>query len=661
MAVWRFLLTLILPALVPVAAAAGVDFDWKPVEPADLALARSAIEPTADAEAIFWEVYVEDHDTAAGPRTILHHYVRVKVFNERGVAAQATVNIPYRSGTHVGGVKGRTIKPDGTIVPLKDDAEFDRVTVRTSGVKIRNKSFVMPAVEPGAILEYRYRETREDALAHYIRLYFQRDIPVQTVTYHIKPLNAPGWVMRSRTFHGLASPFVRRPDGFHSTTARNRPAFREEPHMPPDDQVRMWMLVYYTRAGEVVPDEFWADYARTVERENNAGMKVTGAIRAAAREATAGVSEAREKLRRLYDWCRARIRNRDDAAVAMTEEERDRLKANKSPSEALERGVGSGRDINLVFAAMCRAEEFEAYLARLADRSDVRFDPAFADGYFLQAHDIAVRLREGWILLDPGTPWAPFGRLRWQEEGVKALVCSAGQPTWVDTPIAGPDYSRAERRGTFILDADGNLEGDVEIGYHGHWGAIKRNEWLTEVPEKREQALREAVVGNLGGAEVTAVAFENGADHEKPFGVRYHVRVPGFAQRAGQRLLLQPAFFQRGAKPAFPASARVHPIDFSYPWTTLDTVSIALPEGWEIESGDSPAPAGVEGVAVYDAAVGVSGDGRRLVWTRGFEFGRGGAIYFPREDYRPLKAFFDMVAARDEHALTLRPARSGAR
>lgn len=661
MAVWRFLLLSTLSVLVPAAAAARVEVGWKPVEPADLALARSAIEPAADAEAVFWEVYVEDQSTAAGPRTVFHHYVRVKVFNERGAASQGTVNIPYRSGTKIGGVKGRTIKPDGTIVPLKEDAEFDRVMVKASGVKIRNKSFVMPAVEPGAILEYRYRETREDALAHYLRLYFQRDTPVQSVTYHIKPLDAPGWVMRSRTFHGYASPFARRPDGFHSTTARRLPAFREEPFMPADDQVRMWMLVYYSPAGEVVPDEFWMKFAASVEHENNPAMKVTSAIRSAAREATAGVSDPREKLRRIYDWCRAKIRNRSDEAVLMTEEERDRLQENKNASDALERGVGLGRDINLVFAAMCRAAEFEAYLARLADRTDVRFDPAFADGYFLRAHEVAVKLPDGWVLLDPGTPWAPFGRLRWQEEGVKALVCSAVQPTWVETPMAGPDYSRAERRGTFTLDAEGTLEGDVHIEYHGHWGAAERSDWLTEVPEKREQVLRDAVVGRLGTAEITAVAFANGSDHEKPFDVRYHARVPGFAQRAGQRLLLQPAFFQHGAIPRFPASERIHPIDFSYAWASLDTVRIDLPEGWELESGDSPAPAGVEGVGAYDAAVGITGDGRRLVWSRAFDFGRGGAVYFPRDDYRPLKTFFDMVAARDQHALTLRPVAAGAK
>ena len=45
----------------------------------------------------------------------------------------------------------------------------------------------MPAVEPGCIIEYRWREVRVNSDANYIRLQFQRDIPVQRVQYLIKP------------------------------------------------------------------------------------------------------------------------------------------------------------------------------------------------------------------------------------------------------------------------------------------------------------------------------------------------------------------------------------------------------------------------------------------------------------------------------------------
>ena len=52
------LLCLLAASAAPVCAASD---DWKPVEPAHLALKGSTVEKEADAEAIFWEVRIDDN------------------------------------------------------------------------------------------------------------------------------------------------------------------------------------------------------------------------------------------------------------------------------------------------------------------------------------------------------------------------------------------------------------------------------------------------------------------------------------------------------------------------------------------------------------------------------------------------------------------------
>ena len=42
------------------------------------------------------------------------------------------------------------------------------------------------------------------------------------------------------------------PNGLHSLTYTNMPAFHEEPYMPPEHEVRSLMLVYYARNIECV-------------------------------------------------------------------------------------------------------------------------------------------------------------------------------------------------------------------------------------------------------------------------------------------------------------------------------------------------------------------------------------------------------------------------
>lgn len=80
--------------------------DWREVTPAELQMKSSKVEPDADAEAIFWEVRVDD----GTEDLIMKHYVRVKVFNERGREKYSKVDIPFVKGSKVKNVMARVIQ-----------------------------------------------------------------------------------------------------------------------------------------------------------------------------------------------------------------------------------------------------------------------------------------------------------------------------------------------------------------------------------------------------------------------------------------------------------------------------------------------------------------------------------------------------------------------
>jgi hypothetical protein len=54
---------------------------WREVSREELQMKTSRVEPDADAEAIFWEVHVDD---SSEYELVRKHYVRVKIFTERG-------------------------------------------------------------------------------------------------------------------------------------------------------------------------------------------------------------------------------------------------------------------------------------------------------------------------------------------------------------------------------------------------------------------------------------------------------------------------------------------------------------------------------------------------------------------------------------------------
>jgi hypothetical protein len=627
--------------------------DWKPIEPSHLTSKTPVVEPDADAEAIFWEVRIND----AGQDLIFSHYIRIKVFTERGKESQSKIDIPYYDSSKVTDVAGRTIKPDGSIVELKKDAVFDRTIAKAGGIKIKAKSFAMPSVEPGVIIEYRWKEIIPDAWANNLRLQFQREIPVQSVKYYLKPGHPErgftGGGMATRTFNGDPAPFIKEKDGFYSTGMNNVPAFHEEPRMPPKDQVRTWMLVYYSYDKPSPPAEYWPKLGKDLYEASKSSLKVSDDIRKAATEAIGDATAPEEKLRRLFDFCRAKIKNVNDDASGLTAADLLKLKTNESPSDTLKRAIGTGHDINYLFGALASAAGFDARIARLADRSDTFFDVSFTSRYFLKAYNIAVKVGTEWKFFDPASMYVPFGMLRWQEEGMPALICDAKEGGFVKTPISPAEKSLQKRTATLKLSEDGTLEGDVRIEYTGQFGAEKKEQNDDKSPGQREEILRDLMKEHMSTAELSDIKIDNVTDPVKPFVYAFHVRVSGYAQRTGKRLFLQPAFFQKGIGSVFSASSRKHDIYFHYPSLEVDSVTIDLPPGFALDNAEAPAPFHSENVADYKVKIGIAGKNEALLYTRTFSFT---GLVFPSSSYSGLKRLFDMLHESDNHTITLKQA-----
>jgi transglutaminase-like putative cysteine protease len=620
---------------------------WKPIDPEHLALKAPVVEKDADAEALLWEVYI---NTASDKGTDFTHYVRVKIFTERGKETQSKIDIPYLSEVSVRDIAGRTIKPDGTIIELKKDAIFDRELVKSGRLKLKAKSFALPGIEPGAIIEYRWREVY-GYITNYVKMEFQRDIPTQLVRYYLKPNPDVIDPMKTMTFQTKPLQFVKDRDGYFRVELTNVPAFREEPHMPPEDQVKAWMLVYYSPGEKKQPMEFWKQEGKRIYEARKGAMKINDDIRRAAAEAVGDASTPEQKLERIYNFCRAKIKNVTDDASGLTSQQIEKLKENKSPADTLKRGYGDGSDINYLFAALATAAGFDARYVGIGDRGRKFFDANFTDTYFMGGYNIAVKVGEQWRFFDPGSGYIPFGMLRWQEEGILALVTDQKEPQFVQTPLSPPEKSVKKRTAKLRLNEDGSLEGEARIEYTGHFAVEMKEDNDEETAEQREKKLKNSINERLGGAEISDIKIEGANDPTKPFVSSYKIRVPGYAERTGKRLFLQPAFFQKGVGPLFPTSGRQHDVYFHYPWTEEDQIVIELPEGYALDNADRPGDLAFGNLGYCKFRIGVTQDQRSLEYNRSFQFT---GMLFGKEHYPNLKKAFDALHQQDNHSITLK-------
>lgn len=639
------------------------DKNWREITQAELQMKTPKVDADADAEAIFWEIRIDD----SSEDLKRYSYVRVKIFTERGREKFSKVDIPFVKGLKVKDVAARIIKPDGTIIELRKEEIFEREIIRRNGVKIKAKSFAVPNIEPGVIIEYRYREIIDDGSANGMRLNFQRDIPIQTLAYYYKPYNENSPKYQSYNF--TDTEFVKNEKGFWLAQRTNVPAFKEEPNMPPEDQVMPWMLIQGIRVNVVAasassisfvvknpgnPRQYWGAVSTEKSGLVQFMIKSNKDVKKAAEQAVGSAVTPDEKLKKLYEFCQTQIKN-TTFDPTLTDEQRAKLPENKTHNDVLKRGSGPAGDINLLFGAMANALGFETRIAFSGNRSEIFFDPEMTSDFFIHPAAVAVKVGEDYKFFDPGTPFLPSGSLIWYEEGVWAMLVGEGGYIWMKTPMSAADKSVAKRTGNFKLLEDGTLEGDVRIEYTGQLGYRYKINAYDESADKREESLKEEIKKRMSTAEVSSIAIENINDPNKPFVYTYKIRVPNYAQKTGKRLFLQPAFFEYGESPLFSSAARKYAIYFNFPWSEQDKINIQYPAGYSLDNADAPGLiADPQKISLHDVKIGVVKDQNILKYERNFYFGGGGNILFPSTAYQPLKNLFDAFSKSDSHTITLK-------
>ena len=634
--------------------------DWFPIEKAELERSKPKIDPDAPAEVLFWHVYIEDKMQGDEPQHIRRSYIRIKIYNEKGREKYSKNEVTVFNKTAIVNVSGRTLKPDGSILEMKKDASFDRDVAKSKSFKVKARSFALPDVKVGDIVEYQYTEIKDKALTLYEQLPYQREIPVWEVTYHLKPLVLPWFnlTMRTLTYNIQGKPFVREPQGYYAIGQSNLPAIVEEALMPPQDSIKAWSLVYYEEDRKLDAEKFWADLGKRTWNDFKPLVKMDKEIRKKAEEITSAAGTPQAKAAAIEEFCRKNIKNVYHDSSGLTSEQRDKFKENKDPSDTLAKGMGTSTDANLLFISLATAAGLDARIARIPNRSVMFFNVAYPTRYHMNSLNVAVNIEGKWRFYDLASPYLETGMLQWGEEGVSALISDPKAGFFADTQFSEPKRSTAKRRGMFELSDDGELSGLVQITSTGHLGMREKNRYDGMSPAEREEDLKKELEARFPGVEIQKINFKDIDDLLKPPTIAYRLKIPGYATRTGKRLLLEASFFERGIASSFKESKRTNPIYIPFAYLEDDEVSIKIPEGWELDNATTPGD-GEFGVGGYKVRVSKSQDGTTIIYTRQFDWGRDMRIVYPADAYPQLKKIFDFVYEQDHHVLSFKQRAAG--
>jgi transglutaminase-like putative cysteine protease len=639
-------------------ASAQVANDWRAVSPAELEMKTPQVEPDADAEAIFWEVRLDDKKSN---KLSYNHYVRVKIFTERGREKFSKFDIPFYKGRKVEEVAARVIKPDGTTIDVRAEDIFEREIIKAGKIKIQAKSFAVAGIEPGVIVEYRYKEIVKNDSLNGERLLFQREIPMQRATYYVRPFKGTSLSFDFRNMSQVR--FTEDSEGFHVGTMTNVPALKEEPFMPPDDEVRRWVRLSYNSFGSLS----WSALSFQLNGIYTKITKPTKEITQKAAELTAGAQTDEEKLKRIYEFTQKQIKNINFDST-YTEEQLESVKI-KDADDVLKRRIANSLYVNWLFATLANAAGFDARIVLAGDRNENFFNPnETVNASYIHPACVAVRIgtsmarnahgsadTTSWRYFDPGTPYLPFGRLVWNEEDVYAMLVGDTGHLWKKIPLSGVASSPSRRSGKFKLTEDGTLEGLVRLEYEGHQAITRRRAEFKDSPAKREENIKEEIKKRISTAEISDLTIENFENPALPLTYIFKIRVPNYAQKTGKRLFFQPGFFEYGTSPVFSSATRTHSIYFQYPWSEQDDVEFEMPKGFLLDNAEAPGDvADSNKIGDLKISIGIDKVSNKVIYKRSFYFGNGGLLLYPATTYQPLKGLFDAFHKSDTHAITLK-------
>jgi hypothetical protein len=621
--------------------------EWLPISPEEL---RMTSEPKAPgAPAIYLYRQVDRNDQT----NIETDYVRIKILTEEG-RKQADVELRYsaRQGT-IRDIKARTIHADGTIINF-DGKVYDKTVVKARDLKYLARTFTLPDVQVGSIIEYKYSIYEDKQYVFFSHWVLNEDLFTRRAKFSVK-LNedlTSRW-LGYRLPPGVALPKAA-PDKVVRLEVADVPAYVEEEYSLPEDEVRAIVDFIYTDNRETDPASFWKSEGKKMNGtvENFVGRHKE--IAQAAAEIAPPSDPPEVRLQKLYAKVQS-LRN-TDFEVEKTEQEKKREKAKEADNivDVWKTGAVTGLQLTWLYLGLVRAAGFQAFPVALGHRDSYFFFPQAMNSKLLTDGIVLVKVNGADRFFDPGTAFAPFGMLPWYETAVKGLRLDKDGGTWIDTPLPDSSESRSIRKAVLKLDTHGTLSGTLTFTFTGLQALGMRIGERNEDDAQRKTYLEKFAQSSVPvGTEVELTNKPDWSGSSRELVADFNLKVPGWASGAGRNALLPVGLFSNWEKHMFEHSDRSTMVYFHYPYQTADDVTIELPAGWRVSS----VPAAEKRDAGMLACENVVEDkGGSLHLTRRVSVN---GIYVDSKNYPVLRAFFQIVKNADEQQIIVQPAAPG--
>ena len=578
-------------------------------------------------------------------------YARIKILTERGKETYSNVRMEYVVGDEgITSVEGRTIHPDGTIIPFTGKP-YDREVTSFRSYTRMEKVFSLPDVQVGSILEYRYIVRYMYIASPIWRV--QRDIFVRRAEFHFEPnsdyevqitqMLPPGVKVKGTAMSG------------YDLEMENIAPLADEEDSPPMFALGYRVEFLYSPFSSGA--QFWKAWGKDWSGKVNEISSPSEKLKEAVGQLFAPGDTDEQKLEKIYAAI-MKMENTSFTRLRTREEEKAERIKTRTANDVWTAQHGDRYELPVLFVTMARAAKMKAYLMYVTDRSEDLFLKDIPNSDQLDDFIAVVEVNGKEMYFDPGERYCEFGKLKWthtwtggvrQTDSSGAELATTPSPVYTDTDI--------ERRADLQMDGDGQIHGTIRISMTGAEALRWRQEALRKDATETKQKFGEELESELPiGVHVKTNELGGLADYTQPLVAVLDVSGT-MGTQTGHRLFLPGTFFEASVKPTFSSTRRETPVYMQFPYTEQDQFKLKLPPNVTMESVPPDTQlafaSNADFVSKYRNAGGVYLYARRI---------RVANILYQTPDYPQLRDFFQKVSAQDQQPAVLNrgPAKAAA-
>jgi Domain of Unknown Function with PDB structure (DUF3857)/Transglutaminase-like superfamily len=637
-------------ALVPLSAFGFAD--WQQPTPEELKMTSDPAAPNSPA------VYLFREETVSDDLHMHSMYARIKILNEKGKEMFSDIQIGYEAGNFsITDIGGRTIHPDGTVIPLTAKP-IDKLVVKSGNFKEMEKVFSMPDVQVGSIIEYRWKLRYDSDKFFSPSWYIAQPVFVHKAHYHFSPTKTSVTILHKERGHEdvadvLLYSFSLPPgvkvkdaqDGY-DLVVENIAALPNEDYMPPFRSFSYRVVFYYSPWR--TPDEYWRNQGKYWSKEVDRFANPSGKIRGAVSQIVVPGDSDEQKVEKIY----AEMMKLDNTSFTRThsaEENKAEGLRVKSADDIWEQKRGTSDEITRLFIAMVRAAGLKAYGMIVVNRDQNVLQTAYMEWDQLDEEVAIVPIGGKEVFFDPGQRYCEFAKLHWKHTWVNGVRQTDGGTQLATTPGLNYQDNKTDRIAQLSLDPDGKLHGFVRLTMTGaealRWrhAALRGDE--EEVKKDFDQYL-EAMVPS--GVQVSTNHFVGLTDYRTPLLVQVDVS-GSLGTSTGKRVVVPAVFFEASAKPLFVIEKRENPVDLHYPYSMHDQFSVTLPPNLSVES--VPKEENVPFAPNADYVAKFAMQGNMYLYGRLFRLAN---PFYKVDEYSSLRTFYQKTNTDDQEQVVLK-------